>query len=262
MLLREWLTVHRLGWLTHPRVPAAIVVCLCVGLAIATYHRVGVWNSQQALWSDCVAKAPRKARAHLGLGEALRRGGNVDRAIAEFRAALDLARYDPRWIRQEIREELGAALLALGHAEEAVAVARAGLAEESDHAGLLGLVAMSELQRHDLAAAEASAELSVRSARAKSTRETADNEVNAGRHPATSLRVLGLVLLAQQRVDESTTAFEQAVRLDPDEAQGRLLLARTYRAQGRLEESCALLRGRFDGLQAQVHEAQSACPRQ
>ena len=252
--------VHRLPWIPRLRVLGAALVCLCAGLVIATNVRVSTWRTKLALWSDCVAKSPGKARTHLGLGSALRLRGEADRAVEEFRIALDLAETEPRWIRQEIRGELCAALLALGRADDAVLVAKAGLAERSDESGLLGVLAMAQLQRRDLPAAAAAAESSVLAAKEQSLRDTPDNEVNAGRHPAASFRVLGLVRLAQGRQQDAAAAFEQAVASDPDEAQGRLLLALAYRSQGRLEQACELLRGRFDELQAQIADARTVCP--
>ena len=236
--------IRRLAWLARPRVLAAALACLCVGLASATYLRVGVWRSKLTLWSDCVVKSPHKARVHLGLGNAYRKVGEVPKAIQELNTALDLARSDPRWLRLEIRAKLATSLLSLGRGEEAVAAVQAGLAEKSDDVALLGLLAMAHLQRHDLPAAEAAAEDSVR----------------AARKPAASLRIMGLVRLAQGEQDGATAAFEQAVAMDPDEPQGKLLLARAYRTRGQLEQACDLLRGRFNDLQAQVKEERAGCP--
>jgi Flp pilus assembly protein TadD len=251
--------IRRGRWRVPRGVTAATVICLGAGLAAATFVRVGVWTSRLTLWGDCVAKSPRKARAHLGLGEAYRQAGDVDLAIREFRKALDLARNDPRWIRQEIHGELAAALLASGRADETVAEIHAGLSEKSNDAGLLGILAMAHLRRGDLPAAEAAAQDSVRVALANSLRETPDNELGAGRHPAASLRVLGLVHLARGNQPAATVAFERAVELDPDEAQGRFLLAQAYRAQGRSDRACDLLRGPFDEMEAQVAEARAFC---
>jgi len=62
----------------------------------------------------------------------------------------------------------------------------------------------------------------------------------------------------------ATAAFEQAVRRDPALAQARLLLAQAYRAQGRTQQACEVLRGSSGGdslAPAFLQEARAAdCP--
>jgi thioredoxin-like negative regulator of GroEL len=70
-----------------------------------------------------------------------------------------------------------------------------------------------------------------------------------------------MVRLAEGNQAPATAILQQAVRIDPDGAQGRLLLAKVYRDQGRLREACdLLLRGPVDELQAQLTEARVGCP--
>ena len=211
---------------SQPRLYTAALVCLCAGLTSATYCRVGLWRSKLALWSDCVAKSPLKARVHLGLGNALGKDGNIERAIAEFRYALDLARKDPLWLRQEIRGKLGTAFLMQGRPDDAIAYVKEGLAEQAVNANLLGLLAMVYLQQRNLSAAEAAAEDSVR----------------ASPEPSSSLQILSTVRRAKGDQEGEVAALERAVQLDPWEPQCRLLLARVYREQGRMERACELLR--------------------
>jgi Flp pilus assembly protein TadD len=193
-----------------------------------------------------VAKSPGKARAHLGLGNGLGKDGNLPQAVEEFRSALDLAKTDPRWLRQEIRGKLGTALLLLGRAQEAIVVVQAGLAEQPKDANLLGLLAMAQLQKRNFAAAEAAAQ----------------GSVVAAKEPAASLQILGMVLSAKGDREGATAAFEQAMHIDPEEPQGRLLLARAYREQGRLVQACDLLRRPGAELLLQVKEALADCPAQ
>ena len=236
--------VGRLALQGRPVVLAAAVACLCAGLASATYLRVGIWQSKQSLWTDCVAKSPRKARAHLGLANGLGKAGHVEQAVDEFRFALDLAGGDPRWIRQEIRGRMATALLMLGRADDAIADVQAGLAEQPKDANLLGLLAMAQLQRRNFAAAEAAAEASV----------------VAAREPSASLQILGMVRSAKGDRQGAITALEQAVRVDPEEPQGILLLANAYREQGRLGQACDLLRDPAVQRVPQVKEALADCP--
>ncbi len=236
--------VESLARPARPVLVATALACLCMGLASATYVRVGLWRSKLTLWNDCVAKSPRKARVHLGLGNAFRKADQVQQAITAYRTALDLAGGDPRWIRHEIRGKLGSALLAVGRADEAIADLQAGLAEEPKNPTLLGALAMAHLQRHELPAAEAAAQ----------------GSVAAAPEPAASLRILGLVRLAKGDPAAAAAALEQAMRMDPDEPQGTLLLARAYREQGRPREACDVLRCPATEQSPQVKEALADCP--
>lgn len=236
--------VERLTAHGRPVLLAGTLACLCAVLAFATYLRVGLWQSKQTLWSDCVAKSPRKARAHLGLGNGLGKVGKYPQAVEEFRAALELAKGDPRWIRQEIRGKLATALLYLGRADEAVVAVQAGLAEDPKDANLLGLLAMAHLQRRSFPAAEAAARDSAATAK----------------EPAASLQILGMVLAAKGDRPGATAVFEQAVHLDPEEPQGRILLANAYHDQGRLGQACDLLRGPAMKWVPQVKQALADCP--
>jgi Flp pilus assembly protein TadD len=225
----------------------AVVLGLCAVLATATHFRVGLWSAKLLLWSDAVAKSPHKARAHLGLGNAYRMAGQIQPAIDEYKNALNLAASDPVWIRTRIHEKLAVALLSQGRAEDAIAAAQAGLAEDPNHSALLGTLAMAHLQRHELPQAEAAAEQSVR---------TASN-------PASSLLVLGTVRLQMGNQAGATDAFEGAVKLDPDELKGGLLLAGAYRAQGRAQEACDVLRSVREPnpeQREQMNQALVGCP--
>ncbi|MEQ1626612.1 MAG: hypothetical protein ABL965_04405 [Nitrospira sp.] len=77
----------------------AMVVTLCA----ATVHRNVLYSDPALLWSDSVAKAPRKARPHNNLGYALSRRGDWDPAIEEFRIAV---RLDPNYAlaQQNLRD--------------------------------------------------------------------------------------------------------------------------------------------------------------
>ena len=59
-------------------------------LAAATIRRNVLWSDPVLLWSDAVAKSPRKARAQNNLGYALYLRGDFDAAIECFRIAIAL----------------------------------------------------------------------------------------------------------------------------------------------------------------------------
>ncbi|QPJ61293.1 MAG: tetratricopeptide repeat protein [Candidatus Nitronauta litoralis] len=66
---------------------AMLVLVLMAGL---TVNRNPVWQSDVSLWADAKKKAPRFIRPYSNLGEAYDKLGKYEKAIAEFKAALEL----------------------------------------------------------------------------------------------------------------------------------------------------------------------------
>jgi len=215
----------RLSKSRRQRLATVLVVLLCGSLATLTYLRASVWKSKLLLWSEVVEKSPRKARGHLNLAETLRKLGQPQRAVEECQVALSLAKNDSQWIRTNARGEMAAALFAQSRRDEAIAVLKAGLQEDPDDAGLWGALAVMYFQQDDLTQAECAAERYVR----------------AGDHLAAAYRVQGFVRMRRGNYAGGTEAFEQALRLEPDELQNALLVAAAYRTQGRGQEACDLL---------------------
>ena len=91
--------------------------------------------------------------------------------------------------------------------------------------------------------------------------EAARRSVQAATAPAQSLQILSNVHRAKGDRQGELADLEQAVRLDPFEPQGRLLLSRAYYEQGRLAEACAILRAPAMERLPQVIEALARCPR-
>jgi Flp pilus assembly protein TadD len=172
----------------------------------------------------------------------------VQLAIDEYLAALRLAGGDPVWIRSRIHDKLATAYLAQGRTEDAIAAAQKGLQEDPENSPLLGTLAMAYLRRHQMPEAKAAAEHAVRTTPS----------------PAVALLLLGL---AQAEIGDQASAvdaFERALKLEPDLWKGRLYLAAVYRAQGRKEEACAVLRVlRQSGAEQLPEEAKlvlASCP--
>lgn len=64
----------------------ALICCLCV----FTYQRNALYRDPVLLWSDTVEKSPQKARPHNNLGHAYLLRDDWERAIEEFRTAVQL----------------------------------------------------------------------------------------------------------------------------------------------------------------------------
>jgi tetratricopeptide (TPR) repeat protein len=96
----------------------AAIVSLTVVAAVAalwTFERNAVWQNAVALWQDCAAKSPRKARPFNNLGSALTDQGRIEEAIVQFYKAIELK---PDY--GDAHYNLGYALARAGKLQEAV----------------------------------------------------------------------------------------------------------------------------------------------
>jgi tetratricopeptide (TPR) repeat protein len=98
------------GWL------GTLILCFAVAVSTFwTYNRNKVWKDDISLRRDAVAKSPRKARPHYGLGVALAKQGFLDEAIVHFNFALNI---NPE--HTAARNSLGSALARKGRIKEAI----------------------------------------------------------------------------------------------------------------------------------------------
>jgi len=76
------------------------IVIVCSGLSFLTYTRNVVWADTVSIYSDCVAKAPGKARSHSNLATAWLRKGEYEKALSEAEKAIILGvkGYEEYWV--------------------------------------------------------------------------------------------------------------------------------------------------------------------
>ena len=77
------------------RLVTAAAIALVVALGVATISRNALYGDPRALWEDAVAKSPASSVARTNLGFVRYAAGDLDGAIADFRAALALDRNNP-----------------------------------------------------------------------------------------------------------------------------------------------------------------------
>ena len=88
--------LRRAGLAGRAVVPAALTTLIAAILGVTTVSRVRDYRTEESIWRDTAAKAPRSALVRNNLGRALAAQGRVDEAIAEYREGL---RIDPRHAR-------------------------------------------------------------------------------------------------------------------------------------------------------------------
>jgi Flp pilus assembly protein TadD len=180
---------------------ALVLVPLVASAAFATRARLADYRSGLALWRDAAQKRPDNPRARNHLGRELFLGARPEEALLEFAAAVKLAGCEI-----EAFHNLGHALAAVGRLEDAARHCRA-------HEGL-GAVA---LEREDWVTAE--------------TALRACLALGCG--TAGTLNNLAKALFFQGRGTEAVAAYEQALALDPANAEAAENLRR---ARALLEE--------------------------
>ncbi|MFZ5573413.1 MAG: tetratricopeptide repeat protein [Thermodesulfobacteriota bacterium] len=92
-----------------------VVLLVLSVFSVWSFERNKVWQTEEALWTDCTRKSPEKYRPWVNLGEALSRQGRMREAAEQYRVAL---RIHPR--HDACRYNLGSALYSLGEIEEAI----------------------------------------------------------------------------------------------------------------------------------------------
>jgi len=70
-----------------------LLTIVVIALSILTYTRNKVWKNDFTLWSDAVRKSPQKARPHNNIGVEYRKRGLFDKAMEEFKKAIELDPY-------------------------------------------------------------------------------------------------------------------------------------------------------------------------
>ena len=129
-LVGQWLV--RRGTISSPtlRVTGGVLVtCASITLGIVTFHRNVDYQSELSLWEDTAAKAPRNARAHGNLGAALVASGRADEAIAHCNKALEI---DPTFAAPH--NTLGIVLAGCGRFDEATVHFQEALKLKPDYA--------------------------------------------------------------------------------------------------------------------------------
>ena len=121
-----------------------VLVCLVLMLAALTGERTWVWRTEETLWADAVANAPRKVRPRIQLSRAL----EPARALQLLRETESIAPDDP-----SVSSELGKVLIATGHPEQALVAFGRALALEPNSGAYLNNRGVALQQMSQTAAA-------------------------------------------------------------------------------------------------------------
>lgn len=127
--------------------PRPVIGILVAALAVLSFARTLVWHNEESLWSDAVAKAPRKIRPKIQLARTV--GGS--RGLEILERAKRLAPNDPAIVSEEgrIEIELGKPQQALAAFGRALALDPTNAAAHNNRGVALLALGQSEAARSD-----------------------------------------------------------------------------------------------------------------
>lgn len=157
-LLKKWPFIKSLRVENKALVISSIFILFSI-LSGMTYARNSCWSDNLALYSDCVRKAPGKARNHVNLARAYALAGDYDKTIDEGEVALSVGRrgYEEYW---GAACNIVSAYVAKGEIQQAVQKGESFLkgdipeqAKQNDYPLVLHNLGLAYLQLDDYSAA-------------------------------------------------------------------------------------------------------------
>jgi len=211
-----------LGDLTIPKRPLGRSILgagLLLVLGLLSWQRASVYQTDEMLWTDTLAKDSNSWLGHNNLGGAvLIHNGQLDEAINQFQKSLEI---NPSYDLAHCN--LGIALLRKGRVDEAIAQFQ---------------IALEINPRYDIAQCNLGDALlqkgQVDEAMAQYEKALGINPDNAEAH-----NNLGNILVQKGHVDEAMIQFQKALEINPNYADAHNNLGGTLFLKGRLEEAIA-----------------------
>jgi tetratricopeptide (TPR) repeat protein len=195
---------------------------LCAGLLLLlgtlSWQRARVYESQETLWTDALAKNPDCWEGYNNLGDALLQSGRIDEAMAQIQKALAINHQNA-----ETHYNLGNVYKQMGRVDEAISEYQKALAINPDLASApsnLG-IALALKGRLDEAIIQFQKALEINP-------NFADAHNN-----------LGNAYLRKGQVDEAIPEFQKALEIKPDYAEAHSNLARALSQKGQSDEALA-----------------------
>lgn len=216
----EWISPALRKVVPSARVAGAaeivVVVALAAALSQATYRRNLDYRDERAMWQDVIAKRPDSPRAHLSLGIAQMRRGQIQPALDAFDEAIELR---PAWALSHYHR--ASALRALGRDPDALdAMREAVRLNPRWNAGRLNLGAsLLEAGQHEEAITQFTEVL-----------RTTPSSVAARNN-------LGFAYLLMGRVEEAIREFEAVLLIAPEFARAHHNLGKALMTQGKNDEA-------------------------
>lgn len=239
----------------RPWLRSGLCAVLLLVLGTVSWQRAWVYENEETLWTDTLARNPNCSMADNNLGELLLKEGRVDAAMDRFQEALKIATNDA-----EAHNDLGSALSQKGQVKEAMAEFPKALAIDPtipEAYNNLGL-ALFQKGQWDEAISQFLKALAINPNSAEAYNNLGLALVQKGEldealaeyqkalaiHPdyASAHINFGNALLQAGRMDEAMAEFQEALKIDPDLALARNALGVAFFQKGQVDEAMAQFR--------------------
>jgi protein O-mannosyl-transferase len=193
---------------------------LCAGLllilGLASWQRTWVYESQEAIWTDTVAKNPNFSPGHYSLGVALFQKGRLDEAVTQYQKALEI---NPNYVQAHYN--LGVALFQKGRLDEAIAQYQKALEIYPNYAQAYSNLGVALCQN---------GQLDEGIAQFQKAQEINPNY--AGAHVN-----IGDALLQKGQLDEAIAQIQKALEINPKDVEAHSDLGNALLQKGQLDEA-------------------------
>ncbi len=189
---------------------------LLAALTTAAWQQTRHWRDSESLWARALALNPRNPAALNNLGEALMAHGHVDEAIAHYRMSLAI---DPD--HEAAHNNLGVALAGRGLLDEAIEHYQKALNLKPDHAETYDNLGLALVRRGQVDQAVACFRQALK---LKPELAAAHND-------------LGLALAGLGQLDAAIAEYEMALELEPGDAPALTILGNALASRGRTDEA-------------------------
>jgi tetratricopeptide (TPR) repeat protein len=201
-----------------PWLQSALCVSLLLTVGMASWHRTWVFKTEDALWTDTVARNPRSWAAHINLGRAFMLKGQVDDAVVQYQRALQI---NPNY--SGAYDSLGQALVRKGQVDDAVAQYQKALAINPNYAQAHSNLAVALVQRGQVDDAIAQYQKAL--------------EISPGLAQAHSN--LGVLLFQKGQVDDAVAQYQKALEINPNSAEVHSNLGVALVRKGQVDDAVA-----------------------
>ena len=200
----------------RPWLRSALFAGLLIILGLASWQRTWVYESQETLWSDALAKNPNCSMAYTNLGFAFLQKGQADDALEEFQKALEINPNDV-----DAHNNVGMVLDDIGRVNEAIAEYQKALEINPNYAEAHTNLGVTLFRMGQLGASIEQYQMAVKI-----------NPKNAQAHGD-----LGAALIQNGHFDEAIAQYHKALEINPNFAEAHCNLGNALLQNGQLGEA-------------------------
>jgi len=209
------------GWKYRRVVLGALMMAAIGALVVCAHIQTSYWRDNQSLWTRALARTSGNSMAHNNLGYALYRKGELDKAVTQYRQALEIQPGYPQALNN-----LGIALRQMGELDDAIQQYRKALQSQPDYAEAhynLGIALFAKGDTEEAIAQYRQALL------------TAPENAKAHNN-------LGIALALKGNMEEAIQQYRKALQSQPDYAEAHYNLGNAFVTCDKLDEAIAQYR--------------------